>query len=71
MKPGEAFDFAVFDETHKTVGREGRNFAFALDDQNLPIRKRLFLSLSELDGLNFRSTMLIGSGILNIYGHEN
>jgi hypothetical protein len=44
IKPGEAFDFAVFDEAHKTAGREGRNFAFALDDQNLPIRKRLFLT---------------------------
>ena len=44
MQPGEAFDFAVFDEAHKTAGREGRNFAFALDDQNLPIRKRLFLT---------------------------
>jgi len=44
MPPGEAFDFAVFDEAHKTSGREGRNFAFALDDKNLPIRKRLFLT---------------------------
>jgi predicted helicase len=44
MKPGETFDFAVFDEAHKTAGRAGRNFAFALDDQNLPIRKRLFLT---------------------------
>lgn len=44
MKPGEAFDFAVFDEAHKTAGREGRNFAFALDDKNLSIRKRLFLT---------------------------
>jgi predicted helicase len=44
MPPGEAFDFAVFDEAHKTAGREGRNFAFALDDKNLPIRKRLFLT---------------------------
>jgi predicted helicase len=44
MSPGEAFDLAVFDEAHKTAGREGRNFAFALDDQNLPIRKRLFLT---------------------------
>ncbi len=44
MQPGEAFDFAVFDEAHKTAGREGRNFAFALDDKNLPIRKRLFLT---------------------------
>ena len=44
MKPGEAFDLAVFDEAHKTAGREGRNFAFALADKNLPIRKRLFLT---------------------------
>jgi len=44
IQPGEAFDFAVFDEAHKTAGREGRNFAFALDDKNLPIRKRLFLT---------------------------
>ena len=44
MQPGDAFDFAVFDEAHKTAGREGRNFALALDDKNLPIRKRLFLT---------------------------
>ncbi|HEY1717781.1 MAG TPA: Helicase associated domain protein, partial [Verrucomicrobiae bacterium] len=44
MKPGEAFDFAVFDEAHKTAGREGRNFGFALDDQNISIRKRLFMT---------------------------
>ena len=44
MKSGEAFDFAVFDEAHKTAGREGRNFAFALDDKNLSIRKRLFVT---------------------------
>ena len=44
LKPGEAFDLAVFDEAHKTAGREGRNYAFALEDANLPIRKRLFLT---------------------------
>ena len=44
LKPGEAFDLAVFDEAHKTAGSEGRNFAFALEDANLPIRKRLFLT---------------------------
>src|ERR1035437_2767502 len=44
LPPGETFDFAVFDEAHKTAGREGRNFAFALDDKNLAIRKRLFLT---------------------------
>jgi len=44
MKPGEAYDFAVFDEAHKTAGREGRNFGYALEDKKLPIRKRLFLT---------------------------
>ena len=44
LKPGEAFDLAVFDEAHKTAGSEGRNFAFALEDAKLPIRKRLFLT---------------------------
>ena len=44
LKTGEAFDLAVFDEAHKTAGREGRNFAFALEDANIPIRKRLFLT---------------------------
>jgi superfamily II DNA or RNA helicase len=44
LKPEESFDFAVFDEAHKTAGREGRNFAIALEDTNLSIRKRLFMT---------------------------
>ena len=44
LQPDEAFDLAVFDEAHKTAGREGRNYAFALDDANLSIRKRLFFT---------------------------
>jgi predicted helicase len=71
MPPGEAFDFAVFDEAHKTAGREGRNFACALDDKKLSMHIRLFFSLSELDSLNFQSKMPVDLGILNIYRHEN
>lgn len=44
LRKGETFDLAIFDEAHKTAGREGRNYAFALEDSNLPIRKRLFLT---------------------------
>lgn len=44
MHETESFDFAVFDEAHKTAGREGRNFGFALEDANILIRKRLFLT---------------------------
>ena len=42
--PREWFDLGIFDEAHKTAGREGRNFALALEDKNLPIRKRLFVT---------------------------
>ena len=44
MKRGDTFDLALFDEAHKTAGREGVHFGFALADKNLPIRKRLFLT---------------------------
>ena len=44
MGDGEAFDLAIFDEAHKTAGRVGVRFAFAVADQNLLIRKRLFLT---------------------------
>jgi len=38
------FDFAVFDEAHKTTGPKGGVFAFTLDDKNIAIKKRLFLT---------------------------
>ena len=44
MKGRQPFDLGIFDEAHKTTGREGTRYAFALHDKNLPIRKRLFLT---------------------------
>src|SRR6266481_1944674 len=44
MRADEFFDIGIFDEAHKTAGREGRNFAFALEDSNIAIRKRLFMT---------------------------
>ena len=38
------FDFGVFDEAHKTAGRDGAKFALALKDENLPITRRLFMT---------------------------
>ncbi|MDC0999086.1 Helicase associated domain protein [Alphaproteobacteria bacterium] len=38
------FDIAIFDEAHKTVGWEGKDFSFALLDQNISIKKRLFFT---------------------------
>jgi len=44
MKKGEAFDLGIFDEAHKTAGREGRNYGYALEDKNIAIWKRLFVT---------------------------
>jgi superfamily II DNA or RNA helicase len=44
MEGSDPFDIGIFDEAHKTAGREGSKFAFALFDENLAIRKRLFFT---------------------------
>jgi len=41
---GFSFDFAVFDEAHKTAGFEGAEFSFALEDKNISCKKRLFMT---------------------------
>lgn len=38
------FDLGIFDEAHRTAGREGEKFALALKDEHLPISRRLFLT---------------------------
>lgn len=38
------FDFAVFDEAHKTTGSAEGRFALGLKDENIRIKKRLFLT---------------------------
>lgn len=40
----QPFDLGIFDEAHKTASRIGTQFSFALKDENLPIRKRLFFT---------------------------
>lgn len=37
-------DVGIFDEAHKTVGAEGKAFAFALSNSNLDIGKRIFFT---------------------------
>jgi predicted helicase len=39
-----SLDIAVFDEAHKTTGPKGGLFAHCLSDDNIKIRKRLFLT---------------------------
>ncbi|MEN8250939.1 MAG: Helicase associated domain protein [Bacteroidota bacterium] len=40
----EPFQLGILDEAHKTAGREGQHFNYALNDNNLQISKRLFLT---------------------------
>jgi predicted helicase len=37
-------DLCIFDEAHKTVGQTGTQFSLLLDDANIEIRKRLFVT---------------------------
>ena len=44
MKKDESFELGIFDEAHKTAGVEGSKYSFALSNENLRIKKRLFLT---------------------------
>ena len=44
MAENDVFELGIFDEAHKTAGKVGVNFSFALTDNNLRIKKRLFLT---------------------------
>ncbi len=41
---GETIDLGIFDEAHKTTGPKEGLFAFGLNNKNLQIKKRLFLT---------------------------
>ncbi len=41
---GQTIDLGIFDEAHKTTGPKDGLFAFGLSDENLWIRKRIFLT---------------------------
>ena len=48
LSPSSPFDFAVFDEAHKTTGLDSdTGFGYGLNDDRIPIRKRLFLTATE------------------------
>jgi predicted helicase len=44
---GIAFDLAILDEAHKTVGSTGKRFSYLLFDQNIEIHKRIFMTATE------------------------
>ena len=46
-KTGTLFDIGIFDEAHKTVGRKDKAFSHLLYDENIRIKKRVFLTATE------------------------
>lgn len=44
---GVTFDVAVMDEAHKTVGAREKAFAHLLDDNNIYIQRRIFMTATE------------------------
>ena len=44
MHPQDQFDLGIFDEAHKTVGDADKTFSFPLLNEQLKIKKRLFLT---------------------------
>ena len=42
-----SFDLGIFDEAHKTTGKRDSLFCHLLDDKNITIRKRMFMTATE------------------------
>jgi len=43
-KSGTTFDIGIFDEAHRTTGTKIGAWGIALDDENIPINKRIFMT---------------------------
>ncbi len=46
-KVKRTFDLGIMDEAHKTVGRDDNLFSHLLDDKNIAIRQRIFMTATE------------------------
>ena len=46
-KSGRSFDFGIFDEAHKTCGLNFSLFSHLLDEKNIRIQKRIFMTATE------------------------
>ncbi|MDB4852205.1 DEAD/DEAH box helicase family protein, partial [Alphaproteobacteria bacterium] len=46
-RTNKTFDLMIADEAHKTVGRRNKSFATLLFDENIKVKKRLFMTATE------------------------
>lgn len=61
------FDLGVFDEAHKTAGHKSKKFSHLINDENVPTKKKIFMTATERQ---FRgdSTDFLSMDDPNIYG---
>jgi superfamily II DNA or RNA helicase len=43
-RAGVKFDLGIFDEAHRTAGRDGATFAYLLSDDNVTVERRVFMT---------------------------
>jgi superfamily II DNA or RNA helicase len=46
-RSGKTFDLGVYDEAHKTVGQKDKPFSHLLFDENVKVKKRVFMTATE------------------------
>ena len=61
------FDVAILDEAHKTVGPKAKAFAVLLDDNNLRVKHRVFMTATERV-LKSRSDEVLSMDDAEVYG---
>ncbi|MEZ5029853.1 MAG: DEAD/DEAH box helicase family protein [Saprospiraceae bacterium] len=47
QRAGFTFELGIFDEAHKTVGQSTKLFSHLLFDENIPVRKRIYMTATE------------------------
>ena len=61
------FDLGIFDEAHKTVGNRDKTYAHLLLDENIQIKRRVFMTATERQ-FKGESTNILTMDDRNIYG---
>lgn len=68
---GIDFDFAIYDEAHKTVGQCGKKFNLMLDNELMVIKKRLFMTATpKMYAGDIESDDIISMDNSAIYGEK-
>ncbi|MGA8890239.1 MAG: DEAD/DEAH box helicase family protein [Anaeromyxobacteraceae bacterium] len=69
-KAGMTFDVGVFDEAHRTAGRDGAPFSYLLDDDNIRVRRRIYMTATPRIYKGKDRDDVISMGDPAVYGGE-